>query len=388
MPLGWLRGILFTQKLGKMKHSLLNTGGNMPGGYIEKRIKKTNLRLIILGVLGLIVVLLSMPLSIRYFRNFIFGPYQLTGSDLVKYLNEDYMSEDFVTIKADKVFDSGYYDSYTDSDGNNVISHYYYVVEKDGYQLIYQTDAYNGETNVTGEIFWLKTSSISKFQAAINQTGKGSTAEFLPMIMDDNNYRGRGYAGIVLIAITLTLSLVLIITGAKRIRHPELHPSLKDLLVFGPTEFIPSRINIEMENQHQSVGKVHFLNTWLLVETRSGFSATRYENIVWAYKQNVVSKNFGIAFGNVQSLMIHDSYQKTLYIPCKSGTVDQLMKSLMTHIPYAYKGYSIELARVWAQNPQALARSVEERKTATTSTPTSDAPPAEPPATPGESPKV
>jgi hypothetical protein len=167
---------------------------------------------------------------------------------------------------------------------------------------------------------------------------------------------------LALAALFLLLSLAFIITGARHKHKPELHPSMKDLARMGPTEFVISRLNIEMEAPHEKIGKNHFLASHLLIETRSGFSAVSYNDIVWVYKQSAESKNFGIHFGIITALMICDRAGRALFAPCKEGELERMVALLQPRIPYAYKGYTTELASMWREDPKMLNRGVDERK--------------------------
>jgi hypothetical protein len=353
----------------------------MTGGYIEKRIKKSNTKLIILGITGLVITLIVLLFSFGYYRQFFNGPHQLTGADLEQFMTSEYISNKYISVPFDKINDTGVYDSSTDSNGNTTIENRRYIVTIDGLQFVYGADSYDGEKTLTGQLYWLSSAYVDKYAKIASEVVPDSSGDkFLPFIMLKENFMYRGYVGIVLAALFIFLSILLLVNGIRGSLHPDQYHGLKVLEKLGPVEFTMSRIDSEMQFQHQTVGRAHLLTNWLVLENRSGFSAVRYDDIVWAYKQSVANKNFGISFKNTEALIINDRFERVLYLPCKSGQLDSTMALLLPHIPYAYKGFSNELVNVWRSNPQALIRGVEERKLAVTNPPPtspSDASPAE-----------
>lgn len=343
----------------------------MTGGFIEKRIKKTSRIWIIIGVIGVLITLAALGLSLTYLRNFFMGPILTSGEQMASdMMDDDYIDDQFVTIKVDQFYDSEIFDTTTDSDGVQSISNRYYIVTSDMYEFIYQADSLDeNQTEITGELFWLSDTWYDKFTRVIDKQEPFSQKGILPVILEVTNYRLRGYIGLPLAAICLFIFSLFIVTGTRRLMNPKLHPSMIDLAKTGPVEFIIDRIDMEMLNPHEKSGGVHFLNNWLLIETRSGFSTMRYEDIVWAYKQSVPIQNFRVNFGTIESLMVADRFEQMVYVPCKNGELDRMMARLLPHIPFAYKGYSNELANVWVQNPKTLISGFNDRKTVVSTPP-------------------
>lgn len=334
----------------------------MTGGYIEKRIKRANSKLIIFGIIGLIIVLVAMLSSINYYIQFFSGPYLLTSDDLNQFMASNDINKRYVTVIIDQLFDSGMYTSSTEDDGTATIEERRYIVTVDDLQFVYSSDSYNGEKTLTGQLYWLASGYDEQFaRIARNSALNSGSHTFLPFVLVDENFTYRGVVGLVIAGLVLLLAILLLVKGIQGVLHPESNHGLRALQKLGPIDFTISRINSEMEFPHQSLGKTHFLTTWLVMDTSSGFTAVRYEDIVWVYKQSVANKNFGIKFANVEALIINDRFERSIYLPWKTGQLDAAMSMLLPHIPYSYKGFSDELANVWRQNPQTLIRSVEER---------------------------
>lgn len=335
----------------------------MTGGYIEKKIKKTNTSLIIIGCIGLVIVVAALFFSLDYYIQFFSGPYQTTGKDLEQYMSSGNITKRYVTVNVDQIFDSGVYTTSTSKDGTATIEDRRYIVTVDDLQFVYSSDSYNGEKTLTGQLYWLSSGYDDQFaRIAKNSASNSGIHVFVPFALIDENYTYRGYVGLVTAGLIVLLSVLLLANGIRGVLHPELSHSLKELQKLGPIDFTISRIESEMQAPHQTLGKTHLLASWLVIENASGFTAVTYEDIVWVYKQSVSNKNFGIKFPNVEALLINDRLERSIYLPLKNGQLDTAMNLLLPHIPFAYKGFSEELANVWKQNPQALIRGVEERK--------------------------
>lgn len=335
----------------------------MTGGYIEKRLKKTNRRMITIGVVVLVITLLVLLLSFQYYRAFFMGPVVMTGEDLADDMKDNYLDNLYVQIEFNDFYDSGIYDTSTDADGNDIITSKYYVTTLGDYQIIVSSKSGITGKTFSGELFSMNDWAADKFFNKISEVEPNSMKTFLPILLTDDNYMQRGYFGLGLAALFLFLAILLIVVGARRKHNPGLHPSMKELAKLEPTEFIVSRIDTEMAYTHETIGKTHFLANHLLVETRSGVSVVKYEDIVWAYKVSLASKNFGIHFGTVDALMVHDRTGRELFVSCKAADLNRMMTLLSPHIPYAYKGYTEELASSWRNDPTILTRGMEVRKT-------------------------
>jgi len=340
----------------------------MSGGYVEKRLKKSNRRLIIIGVIVLIITLVVIFFSLPYYVSFFSGPTQLTEQVLVEDLADGYLDNTFVEVKFDDVYDSGYYSTTYDNEGNEIVDTRYYLATLGNYEIILDAKSGVAGETYTGELYGMQEWAIQQFVDKIAEVEPGTQKAFYSAVMTEDNFRQRGYYGLVLFALFLFLALAFIITGVRHKHKPELHPSMKDLAKMGPTEFVISRLNTEMEAPHEKIGRNHLLANHLLIETCSGFSAVSYNDIVWAYKQNIESKNFGIHFGSVAAVMVCDRVGRALFAPCKANELDKMFTLLQPRIPNAYKGYTNELASAWREDPRILSRGVDERKVTTTST--------------------
>lgn len=335
----------------------------MTGGYIEKRIRRANAKLIIFGIVGLVIVLVAMLASLNYYRQFFSGPYPLTSDDLSKFIASNEISKRYVTVTIDQIFDSGSYTTSQEDDGSEKVEERRYIVTVGDLQFVYASDSYNGEKMLTGQLYWLASGYDEQFaRIARNSASNAGSYTFVPLVLVDENFTYRGVVGLVVAGLIILLAALLLINGIRGILHPESNHGLLAIQKLGPVDFTISRIDSEMEFPHQTLGKAHFLATWLVLDTSSGFSAVRYEDIVWVYKQSVANKNFGIKFTNVEAVIINDRFERSIYLPCKTGQMDAAMSMLLPHIPYSYKGFTNELANAWRQNPQALIRGVDDHK--------------------------
>jgi hypothetical protein len=343
-------------------YSIADPGGKMSGGYVEKTLKKTNRRLITIGVIVLIITALVILFSLPYYLPFFNGPTAMTGQDLADDVSDNYLDNPYIHIEFNDFYYSDIYDTSFDENGNEVITTRYYVATVGEYQVIIGSEFQIYENSFTGEAYALYDWAAEEFASKISEIEPNSGKTFLPILITDDNFRNRGFYGLALAALFLFLSLTFIITGARHKVKPETHPSMKELAKLGPTDFMIGRLDSEMESPHERIGKNHLLAGHLLIETRSGFSAVSYNDIVWAFKQNIDSKNFGVHFGTISALMIMDRAGRELFAPCKAGELDRFFSLLLPRIPYAYKGFTNELASVWREDPKILTRGVDERK--------------------------
>jgi hypothetical protein len=336
----------------------------MQNGYIEKRVRKCSWKLITWGIIGILLITSIGLISSSYFIEFFRGPVKLSSIDLEKSIRDEYFENTYVFVDPSKLVDTGVFDSYMDDDGNEVIETRYYFASIDDYLIVVGADPEDIEGDIFGELFWMNSYAQSEFGEIFETKLTGSSKRFLPIIFMQNDFRLRGYTGLIILGLVSFLSIMLIVKGAKPLRRMENHPSMKDLTRFGSLEFTGSRINSEMAIPHEKIGHTHFLGSMLLEETRYGFTVMRYEDIVWAFKQKFMGKNLGIFQFSTHSLMVHDRFQKTLCLVKKQAQVDRMMTLLLPHMPYAYKGYTDELHHLWETNPRVILQGVQDRKVA------------------------
>jgi hypothetical protein len=94
----------------------------------------------------------------------------------------------------------------------------------------------------------------------------------------------------------------------------------------------------------------------------SSLTATRIEDIVWAYKQVTQHRTNGIPTGKTYNAQFWDRHGVRITVSGKEPVVNQALEAVAQRSPWVLAGFSPELEKTWKQNRAAVIEAVEQRR--------------------------
>lgn len=322
---------------------------------LEDYIQKANHRRLILGsVLLLILVILFASFS-KYLFNFAFGPFEAKISDLINAEEANDIYRYFITVKGKKIYDTGFQHVTTNENGVDIIDEYYLALDLGPKFILIESYEIPTSNEVTGFLKPIPTNIQEEVLDQVYQENPGLRGYFLPYMIKVDNFRMAGWVGITAGSLTLVLALLLFIRGLSQLNHPEKHPIIQRLVAFGD----PNKLVLEIDDElttGSEIGKNLVLTEhWLLHYRGTRIDVTRFDDIVWVYKQVLQHRTNGVPTHESHFAHIHDRYGNLINVLGVEKEVDAWLTEISTRSPRALKGYSKELAALYKKDPQEFA---------------------------------
>ena len=121
-------------------------------------------------------------------------------------------------------------------------------------------------------------------------------------------------------------------------------------------------LDAEMLTEHPKAGGVHLTPNWLVHSAPASLSATRIDDVVWAYKQVTQHRTNGIPTGKTYAAQIWDRHGVRITVAGKEPVVNQALEAVAQRSPWVLAGFSPELEKTWKQNRAAVIDAVEQRR--------------------------
>lgn len=334
----------------------------MSNDFVASTIRRMNLRLLVISLLGLLLVFAGLLLSWRYLYNFFLGPFDISRGELLALQDAGSRTQYYVTVTGDDHADTGYsYVSTTDS-GKETTEHYYHALFLDDRLLLVKSPLEEIGDQVTGALVKLPSDVQNEVIGELEIEVPEIKGAFLPMMLDAMNFRTGGYFGLGAAGLFGLLSLFGGGLAAYRFTTPQAHPALKKLTNYGALESVTGEIDIEMAAPLQMVGKkITFTRRWL-VSTLAGLDAMPYRDILWAYKQVTQHRTNGIPTGKAYAALVHDRHGRQISLTGKEDQVNQILETLVSQNPGMVSGFSDELVKMWKNERSRFVAAVDARR--------------------------
>lgn len=331
----------------------------MLSSAVSRTISRSNRNLLILSIAGLAGLILFGALTYRYYYSFFAGPYQIPREELLAAQDADEIFRYYVTVDGDDMADTGF-ERETRRNGVVTSTRNYLALLIDDRVLLVETPDLIG-TSFTGSLIDFPSDVRNEIIAEIEADYPELEGVFLPMMLRDDDFRISGYLGLALAAALLLFSLFGIFNVMGRMSDPSRHPIMRGLARFGDARLAASEIDAHLAGEHPRVGNVHLTPAWMVHTTGAFFEATRYDDLVWVYKQVTQRRVNGIPTGKTFAAMICDRHGKVLTVQCKEEQVNQILTGLLQRAPWALAGHSSELEEAWKKNRAAMVGAVDQR---------------------------
>jgi hypothetical protein len=334
----------------------------MTTGFVHPIIRRSNRnQLIFCTVIALLLIGLA-AFNARYLYNFFAGPLKIDRQTLLDTTNPAALQRYWVTIEGDDVADTGFTQVRRSDSGSESTTASYKALLLDQRVLLVKDYASTSDTTFTGYIEPLPDDARTRIIGDIEQDAPKLRGAFLPYMLNTSGFRDGGYVALVLGILLFGLCVFGSVRAIRRSRNPLKHPIMRALGRFGPPTDIAGQIDAELLLDHPKVDRLHLTPNWLVQASSSSLTATRIDDIVWAYKQVTQRRVNGVPAGKSYMAQIWDRHGVCISIAGSETFVNQAIESAARRAPWMLAGYNADLEKAWKSNRAAVLATVDQRR--------------------------
>ena len=326
---------------------------------VLKTVKRSNMTVIVLSVIGLIITgALATISTIPYWMAQSGEPVEISGKEIALLDGSEHLYNRAVSgLDMD---DTYYYEETIDEDTGRQISidAYFGALEvTDGQWILVRQP---GEINTREEDYvgTLQPVSGSVTLEVYDLAADEMNIEFLPVMLDTTGDELMWYVGTAVLVILGLASLWGVISFIQRSGDPAKHPILKKLARFGNVEDVIHAIDKDLTAGEDKISKLRLTKSYLVHSGGNKFDAMPYRAVAWAYKM-VVSGKYGI---KTYQAHIYDVTGYQMVIVAKENEVNAMLEAVLSRAPQAIGGFSEDIKRRWNKDRQAFIAEVEKRR--------------------------
>lgn len=335
----------------------------MTSDFVTNIVNRSNRNLLLRSLLGIVILVVAGVFFSNYLYNFISGPFTVEKDQLIQAKSLGDLKQQFITVKGDEeIVDTGY--QYVTGSGSDekIESYYEALVLDDKLLLVKSGSLLEGQTTVTGGLTELPSDVQREVIADLEREYPNLKDTFLPFMLDTGNYRLPGFIGLAVAAVVLVLVAIGLGRYFGRVSDPAKHPIMKSLNRFGDANNVAQQIEMEMAQEPPKVGNMRMGRNWLIQATGSSMNATRYNDVMWAYKQITQHRTNGIPTGKTFSAMIFDRHGSMMLVSGKEKLIDETLQEVARRAPGSVVGFSKEIQDMWKSKRAEFVAAVDQRR--------------------------
>ncbi len=226
----------------------------MDSNFITDIIRRSNRNQLIIWGLSLVLVLVAIGLSLNQYYNLLAGPFQVDKEYIEGIEDVNHLDKFYVTVNGDRTIDTGFYETSTTNGIQTGKSYYKALVVNDRLLLVKSGDS-DDKNTYSGALTTIPSDEQRDVLDAITREVPDAKDAFLPFMMDANEFRNTGLAGMAAAAIALLVCLWLVLRTMARIVNYERHPIWRGLERFGEPAGVADQIATEVNSNAETVGK-------------------------------------------------------------------------------------------------------------------------------------
>ena len=333
--------------------------------WMENKIRRASTMRIVLAVVVLVGVIGGLAANARYFKNYFKGAYAIPQSELFAAPSADALPRYWVKLNADEMIETGFQEitvrkKHGVERSRSVSATYYVAAIGDRYLLVKAHD----DKPLTALEGYLKAPSGKVDQQFFNDPDIAKIrGQFLPMMLDTENFKSDGQLGMGVAAIAALGALIFGGIALGRYRNPGAHPAMKKLAAWGNPEDVAAAIESELNSGNTLKMKgFTFTPNYLVREQAMHFDVESLEEVLWAYK-HVLSKKmyYVIPAGKTISVKLN-TLRHTTEVIGKEEDVDAVLNFFANYRPWVLVGYSDELEKMYKKKRGEFAALVKQRR--------------------------
>jgi hypothetical protein len=331
--------------------------------WIERMFRRECIRRLCAWAVVTLLTILLLTGNLRYARNFIYGPFPATDSDLSKITDPNTAERYFVKVSGSRVVNTGLQEIEIETrngaeESRHVTAGYYALQVGDRFLIVKSSkpivDAASGElVFLSGDIYNNLKSSVGPQRLQQN---------FYPLMLKADGFRGDGYLAIGF-AVLVLLGLFFFARPAwMRLRDLSRHPSFQRIKDLGEIQ----STSMEAENEFHNSVRYKSYNTRLTDRFAFNnsffkFDMFRFQDLWWGYKQVTQRRVNFIPVGKTYAAMLVFN-GGSVTATGKQEQVDEMLKFAASKAPWAVFGYSEQLKTLLKKNPSNFHAQIEARR--------------------------
>lgn len=335
----------------------------MSQSFVESQMNRNSRSLLLLGGGLLAAALLAGALSARYVRNSFSGPYPITREALIEVTDPDKLSDYYVTVQGDEIFNTGIeYTVRNSRSGVERTEAEYHVITLDEKILVVRLspDADTDSAEHTGWLMPLTADEQREVVADVESQAPSTVGNILPVKLEAAADNGGVYVLIGAIVIA-ALAGLFALSRWMRARSVALHPLMRDLARYGDAQQMLAGINSEITPATK--GPNILTPHWLFKNTPFAQSIRRLDDVAWAHRMTVSRKTYGITVGKTHWVHVYDRVGGKIEFAFdkNESQADAFLRQMLDHAPWIIGGYSAELESGWKKDRTGFLAAVDDR---------------------------
>jgi hypothetical protein len=324
---------------------------------------------------GLIVAALlgGLALNSRYFYNAVFGPFTISRDELLSGKSRSDTSKNYVKFAAEDVFDTGVeYVETSKKYGTETVLYKYVALQAGEKFLLAKVDPVSniidGATNVqiNGVLAEMSSGETEKILAPLYVKQPELRNSFLPYMIDArSDYSKWAYIWIAVGLVLTTVFAGIFMSVRNRFGDIEQSSSLKPLSNYGSPKEVAAMIDSEITGNHEKVGSIYILPTWIIRKRIFTIDIQHIEEIVWVYRKTTKHSVNLIPTGKTHEVVLHDTQGKQTTLNgsfLNEKKTNNLIESIYKRIPWVVAGYDDDLLKTWNSDTNGFIKAVAERR--------------------------
>jgi hypothetical protein len=299
----------------------------------------------------------------RYVRNFLAGPYPFGAKELAQVTDVESTPRYFVSVAADKVFDTGVQEITTTTrngvqEGSRVSAGYYAVLVGDRFLIV--KSATKPASRVAGELGSIP-GDLSEHLFS-GPKGNEARSRSYPFYLEAEGFRTPGYWGIGIGALFLLLVFTYGRRAWNRLRDIQTHPVVRRASQWGDLTTVSVDAEQELTNgvRYRSHGVI-LTDRFAFQKSFFAFQLLRMQDLLWAYKKITKrSVNFVPVGKDYSAEMVF--YGGTLAFAGKEKLVEEVLRFASQRAPWAVLGFTEEIKNIYTKQQAEFCQAVEARR--------------------------
>ena len=342
-------------------------------GFLAKNIERCNRNLMVVCIVVIVAVIGGFFWNGRYLANVILGPSAIEQEKLL-FGKSDLPNtfRNYVKVNADEVYDTGA--TYVEVSKYNVetVKSKYIILEIKDKLLLAEIDPSAGivdgakNVSLTGAITEIASGENDKILEPLLRKQPELRSDMLPFILKaKNDFYTPALIGTGVGLLLLTIAGICLWSALKKVGNPEESAIMKSLTAYGSPLQVAASIDSEVSGQHEKIGPIYLLPTWIVKNNTFSVSVQHVEDIVWMYKKVTKhSVNF-IPTGKTYEVILHNAQGNIINLNgsfLNDQKTNEMLEKIYQRVPWVVTGYDNELISYWNSNKAAFVQTVKSRQ--------------------------
>lgn len=196
----------------------------------------------------------------------------------------------------------------------------------------------------------------------INILGLAAGAVFLVVLYTDTNTQDDHTIPMICLGGVLLLAVWNIYKGLRRMGEIQVTPLWKQVSAHGDVAQISAQVEHEQQTQGVKYKRLTLTNSWLVHRGTFNSVVAPLGDLAWAYKKiTKVYSSYIIPIGKLYSTVILTRHRERVEVSLRQRETDALLAELAARVPWAFFGYSNDLAVAWQKDPAGVVSAVDSR---------------------------